>query len=210
MLAGLLRAIDLAPAIVVGGSGGARPSLLAAIRHPPVVERLFLLWLTGGIMGSVGIAFYYCHDSWLAAATGGMKAVAELPLWQGVLARNPRNREILLREDRDAFMAKMIEWATALLPKPGSPVADFEASDLKAMKIPVMILRSGASDFYHPRAITDALHAHIPHSQLVEPPWGDGEFTERMADLDRRRDGGAELFARWPLLAPQILAFANS
>src|SRR5690606_38853380 len=36
-LAGLLRELDLAPATVFGGSGGARVSLLAAANHPDVV-----------------------------------------------------------------------------------------------------------------------------------------------------------------------------
>jgi pimeloyl-ACP methyl ester carboxylesterase len=209
MLAGLLRALGFAPAMVVGGSGGARPSLLAAIRHPDVVERLFLLWLTGGVLGGVGIAFFYCHDSWLAAATGGMEAVAELPLWKDVVSRNPRNREILLRQDPAEFMAKMNAWGAALLPKEGSPVADFKTSDLNALRMPVMILRSGKSDFYHPRVVTEALHAAIPGSQLVEPPFPDREFTNLMAEVAKTGQGG-DLFARWPMLAPQILSFANS
>src|SRR3977135_1027593 len=36
VLAGLLRELDLAPAVVVGGSGGSRVSLLAASRHRDV------------------------------------------------------------------------------------------------------------------------------------------------------------------------------
>src|SRR5579862_5312752 len=35
-LAGLLKALDLPPAIILGGSGGARLSLLTAARHPEV------------------------------------------------------------------------------------------------------------------------------------------------------------------------------
>jgi len=50
-LAGLLRALDLAPALVVGGSAGSRVSLLTAIRHPDVVNRLFVLWISGGAVG---------------------------------------------------------------------------------------------------------------------------------------------------------------
>src|SRR3954453_9149222 len=38
VLAGLLPQLDLAPAVVIGGSGGARVSLLAAHRHPDVAR----------------------------------------------------------------------------------------------------------------------------------------------------------------------------
>src|SRR5438552_7991497 len=47
-LAGLLRALDLAPAIVIGGSGGSRVSLLAAARHPDVASKLAMWWISGG------------------------------------------------------------------------------------------------------------------------------------------------------------------
>jgi len=36
VLAGLLRDLDMTPAVIIGGSGGARVSLLAAARHPDV------------------------------------------------------------------------------------------------------------------------------------------------------------------------------
>jgi pimeloyl-ACP methyl ester carboxylesterase len=210
VLAALLRTLNLAPALIVGGSGGSRQMLTAAIRHPDVVERLFLFWMTGGVLGVVGIAFHYCHDSWLAAATGGMEAVAKLPLWTGVLARNPRNREILLSQDPAAFMKKMSEWGQAFIPRPDAPVPGVTPADLAGLKMPVMILNSGKSDFYHPRQTTEAVHAMIPHSQLADPPWGDREWTERMAEMLRLGDNGEGLFARFPLLAPQILAFANA
>ena len=38
-----------------------------------------------------------------------------------------------------------------------------------------------------------------PLARLVEPPWGDREWIERG---EAREEG---LFARWPLLAPQLL-----
>ena len=205
-LAGLLRTLDAAPALVVGGSAGSRVSLLTAIRHPDVVERLFLLWISGGAVGLAALAYYYCHESLAAAALGGMEAVAALPGWQEQLTRNPRNREILLRQDAGVFVETMKKWARGFLPKDDSPVPGVVPGDLAALRMPVMVLRSGESDFHHPRQTSEAVHAMISGARIDEPPWGDREWIERMQAASR----GEGLFARWPLLAPQILEFAGT
>jgi len=204
-LAGLLRALGVQPALVVGGSAGSRVSLLTAIRHPDVVERLFLLWISGGAVGLASLAFYYCHESLAAAALGGMEAVAALPAWQEQLTRNSGNREKLLRQDVSAFIETMKRWASAFFPEDDSPVPGLVPAELAALKMPVMILRSGKSDFHHPRETSEAVHAMIPASRLAEPPWGDREWIERLQAAAR----GEGLFARWPMLAPQILEFAR-
>jgi hypothetical protein len=53
---------------------------------------------------------------------------------------------------------------------------------------------------------SEGVHALIPGSQIAEPPWGDREWLDRL----RAQAAGEGLFARWPLLAPQILAFARA
>jgi pimeloyl-ACP methyl ester carboxylesterase len=204
-LAGLLRALDLAPALVVGGSAGSRVSLLTAIRHPDVVDRLFILWISGGAVGLAALAFHYCHESLAAASLGGMEAVAALPAWQEQLTRNPRNREIMLGQDVAAFVETMKKWAGGYFPKDNSPVPDLVPLELAKLKMPIMVLRSGASDYHHPRETSETVHTMIPGSQIAEPPWGDREWIERLQASAR----GEGLFARWPLLAPQILEFAG-
>jgi pimeloyl-ACP methyl ester carboxylesterase len=203
--AGLLRALDFSPALLVGGSAGSRVSLLTAIRHPEVVERLFLLWISGGEVGLAALAFHYCHESLAAAAIGGMEAVAALPSWKEQLTRNPKNRERILNQDVNAFIDTMKRWAASFFPKENCPVPDMLQSDLHALKMPVMILRSGASDIHHPRETSEAVHALIPGSQLAEPPWGDREWLECL--VAQTEVGGP--FLHWPLLAPQILEFAK-
>jgi pimeloyl-ACP methyl ester carboxylesterase len=205
-LAGLLRALDVAPALVVGGSAGSRVSLLTAIRHPEVVDRLFLLWISGGAVGLAALAFHYCHESLAAASLGGMEAVAASPGWKEQLTRNPRNREILLGQDVNVFIETMKRWAGAYFPKDNSPVPGLVPSELAQLKMPVMVLRSGKSDYHHPRETSETLQSMIPGSRIAEPPWGDREWIERLQASAR----GEGLFARWPLLAPQILAFANA
>lgn len=204
-LSALLRALRLAPAMLIGGSAGSRVSLLSALRDPGAAERLFLLWISGGAVGLTMLSFYYCHDSLAAAAMGGMSAVAALPGWSEPLKRNPDNLAKLLSLDANAFIETMKLWAKSFLPSADSPVPGTSAEQLRALKIPTLVLRSGQSDFHHPRETSEALHSLIAGSQIAEPPWGDREWLERL----QAQTAGEGLFARWPLLAPQILAFAN-
>jgi pimeloyl-ACP methyl ester carboxylesterase len=205
-LAGLVRALKLEPALLIGGSAGSRVSLLTAIRDPGVAERLFLLWISGGALGLAVLAYHYCHDQLAAAAMGGMAAVAALPSLKETLTRNPGNRDRLLGQDTSTFIQTMKTWAEAFVPAADSPVPGTSAAQLRAVKMPTMILRSGESDFHHPRVTSEGVHALIPGSQIAEPPWGDREWLERL----QAQAAGEGLFARWPLLAPQILAFAHA
>jgi pimeloyl-ACP methyl ester carboxylesterase len=205
-LAGLVRALKLEPALLIGGSAGSRVSLLTAIRDPGVAERLFLLWISGGALGLAVLAYHYCHDQLAAAAMGGMPAVAALPAFKESLTRNPGNRDRLLAQDTSTFIQTMKTWAEAFVPAADSPVPGSTAAQLRTLKMPTMILRSGESDFHHPRVTSEGLHALIPGSQIAEPPWGDREWLERL----QAQAAGEGLFARWPLLAPQILAFAHA
>jgi pimeloyl-ACP methyl ester carboxylesterase len=206
VLAGLLRALKMPPALIIGGSAGARVSLLAGIRHPDVTERLAMLWISGGVVGVMLLAFVYYHDSLLACAGGGMEAVAALPMWKPFVDRDPRNRDYLLKYDPKKFRDKMIELAATFIPDPSTPVPSLDPAQLKAIKFPVMVFRSGESDPHHPRATSEAVAKAIPGAKLVEPPWGDKEWVERLQAQGR----GEGLFARWPLLAPQLLEFAKA
>jgi pimeloyl-ACP methyl ester carboxylesterase len=205
-LAGLVRALELEPALLIGGSAGSRVSLLTALRDPGVAARLFLLWISGGALGLAVLAYHYCHDQLAAAAIGGMPAVAALPAFKEPLTRNPGNRERLLGQDTSTFIQTMKTWAEAFVPAADSPVPGTSAAQLRALKMPTMILRSGESDFHHPRVTSEGVHALIPGSQIAEPPWGDREWLDRL----QAQAAGEGLFARWPLLAPQILAFAHA
>lgn len=204
-LAGLLEALGMAPAIVVGGSGGARVSLLVAARHPHVVEKLAVWWISGGIFGLLTLGVVYCGESIRAAWQEGMEAVVELPEWAEVLERSPTNRERMLALDPQRFVEKLEEWMAVYCPTPGSIVPGLPDETFARMRMPTLVFRSGLSDPYHTRATSEGLHALIPGSQLVEPPWGDREWVERS---DAARSGTGHLFERWPLLAPQLLEFA--
>ena len=204
-LAELLRALDMAPALVVGGSAGSRVSLLTAARHPDVVSKLFILWISGGPVGLASLAVHYCQASAQAANTGGMEAVAALPAWAEVIRRNPGNRARILSRDPARFIETMQRWAAAFFPLPGSPVPGMTVQSFRSLRMPTMVLRSGASDLSHPRQTSEEVQALIPGASLAEPPWPDNEWLMRQAAAA----AGEGLFANWPRLAPQILDFAG-
>ena len=205
-LAGLLRELGLAPAVIVGGSGGARVSLLTAARHPDVAARLAMLWISGGVYGLLLLAVHYCGESIRAAWGGGMEAVVALPEWNEVLERNPGNRQRFLALDPRQFIATLEQWMIAYCPDAETTVPGLPDARLAELEVPTLVFRSGTTDAHHTRATSERVAALIPGAELVEPPWGDNEWNERSAAA---ANGTGHLFDRWPLLVPQLLAFVG-
>ena len=161
-LAGLLSHLEMSPAVIAGGSGGARVSLLAASRHPEVAAGLAVWWISGGVYGLMVLATHYCGGSLAAAWTDGMEAVAALPEWAEVLERNPGNRPRLLAHDRSGFIDTMERWMAAYCPKEGEHVPGLPDDAARALDVPALVLRSGASDPHHTRATSEALAESCP------------------------------------------------
>ena len=174
-LAGLLRTLDMAPAIIMGGSGGSRVSLLTAVRHPDVTAKLAMVWISGGIYGLLLLAVHYCGESVRAAWQGGMEAVVELPEWAEVLERNPRNRDLFLALDPQEFIETLERWMLVYCPAPGSTVPGVTDAELARLVVPTSIFRSGVSDPHHTRATSERLHELI------------SGFGPRRAAVARRR-----------------------
>ena len=156
VLAGLLRRLDLAPAVIVGGSGGSRVSLLAASRHRDVAAAVAVWWISGGVFGLLSLANYYCAPSVPAAWNGGMEAVAALPSWEEVVARHPANRDRILAQDPQEFIATMERWMAAYCSCTGELVPGLPDDDARRLDLPALVFRSGASDFNHPRDVRAA------------------------------------------------------
>ncbi|MFC5753912.1 alpha/beta fold hydrolase [Actinomadura rugatobispora] len=206
-LAALLAHLDMTPAVIAGGSGGSRVSLLTAARHPGTAAGLALWWISGGVFGLLSIGSYYCAGSIRAAWEGGMEAVAELPEWAEVLERNPANRRRFLDTDPKEFIATLERWLAAYCPRDDEPVPGMSDADAQALDLPALVFRSGASDLHHRRETSEQVAALLPGARLVEPPWGDAEWSERQA---ARTSGEAPgLFVRWPLLAPVLDTWAR-
>jgi pimeloyl-ACP methyl ester carboxylesterase len=206
-LAGLVDRLGLGPALLAGGSGGARVSLLAAARHPGAAAGVALWWITGRPLGLLSLAMHYCAGSLKAAWDGGMEGVVALPEWAEVLERNPANRERFLAQDPQAFIATMERWMAAYSPGTDDVVPGLTADEARAFMLPALVFRSGASDFHHPRSTSERVAGALPGARLVEPPWGDREWRERQDE--RTRGVTAGLFVRWHLLAPQLDGWAD-
>jgi pimeloyl-ACP methyl ester carboxylesterase len=204
-LAALLTHLDMTPAVIAGGSGGARVSMLTAARHPEVAAGLAVWWISGGAFGLMSLGMHYCGQNLVKAWEDGMDAVVALPEWEEVLRRNPSNRQRILDQDRQEFVTTMERWMLAYCPCGDELVPGLASADAGALDLPALVFRSGESDAYHTRATSEAVADALPNAQLVEPPWGDREWIERSAD--NRVNG--KLFDRWPLLAPQLVEWSR-
>ena len=205
-LAEMVEALGLGKPLVYGASGGSREALLLAIRHPGLVSGVLCQWLSGGGIGIATLPMAYNHDPALHASFGGMAAVAEMPPFAELIARNPRNRELLMAWEPEAFIQRMRAWADWFFCAPGMPISCVRPGELEGIKVPVVILRSGKSDFHHTRETSEAVAAMIPGADLQEPPWGDREWLERLEGSFKE---GTGLFLSMPNLVPQMLALAG-
>ena len=198
-LAALLEHLDMVPAVIAGGSGGARG--LPAHRLPPPSGRRrpgHLVDQRRRVRAAVA-GHPLLRGFTRRGLDRGMEAVAALPEWAEALERNPSNRRRFLDQDRGEFIATMERWMLAYCPRDDEPVPGLPEADARALDIPALVFRSGVSDVHHTRATSEALAAILPNARLAEPPWGDREWLDRQG---AREEG---LFARWPLLAPALL-----
>lgn len=200
----LIRLLELGPTALAAGSAGSRVSLIAAARDPEIVSRLALWWISGDPIGLMQLAPIYCGEPATLASIGGMQAVVDGPSFADQIARNSRNRDILLAQDPSAFIATMQRWAAAYAPSEHSPVPGMSREDFARLRMPTLIYRCGESDLSHTRRTNEWVHELIPHSELREPPWPDQEWNGRMRAYAR---GSGGLFENWPMLAPGILEF---
>ncbi len=205
-LAGLLAELDMTPAVIIGGSGGARVSLLAAARHREVAAGVALWWVSGGTYGLMTLGTHYCGGSIAAAWKGGMEAVVSLDEWSEVLQRNPSNRQRLLDQDPSRFVATLEAWMGSYCACGEELVPGLPDSVARQLDLPALIFRSGTTDLNHRRETTEQLANLLPKARLVDPPWGDNEWNERSAARPGGRGEG--LFLGWPQLAPMLTDWA--
>jgi pimeloyl-ACP methyl ester carboxylesterase len=203
-LAELMTRLDFGPAVIAGGSGGARDSILTAILHPEVVSKLAVWWIVGGTYGSLSLASYYVLPNISSARRLGMEGVVNLPNWQEQLRTNPRNKELLLNWDRDAYIRQMLRWLNAYIPKPGQTIPGVEDEEFENIKVPTLIIRSGENDWDHPKRTSYEVHCLIKGSRMVEPPWPEDAWEKSTA---ANAAGTGHRFDPWVKAAPLLLDF---
>ena len=62
-----------------------------------------------------------------------MTAVADLPEWAEVQQRNPRNRQLILDQDREQFIATMERWMAAYCPNDAELVPGLSTEDARRL-----------------------------------------------------------------------------
>jgi pimeloyl-ACP methyl ester carboxylesterase len=205
-LAGLLEHLDHAPAIVAGGSGGARVSMFTAARHPEVARALAMWWITGGAHGYVVNAAHYCLGSIKAAWVYGMEGVVGLDEWREVIERNPSNRQRFLDQGRDEFLATFDRWIRVNLSSDDEIVPGLPMEEAAKLTLPSAVVRSPELDWVHLRWVSERLAAALPSSTMLEWPPGVGEEMS----LELYEVGASALFPRWRLLVPALHDWAKT
>jgi pimeloyl-ACP methyl ester carboxylesterase len=208
VLASLLAELDMTPAVIAGGSGGARVSLLTAAQHREIAAGLAMWWISGGVYGLMTLGTHYCSGSISAAWKQGMEAVVALPEWAEVLERNPSNKQRFLDQDPKEFVAALERWMAVYCPRGDELIPGLPDADARRLDVPTLVFRSGTTDLSHRRETSEQLAALLPAAQLVEPPWSDNEWNERSSA--RAGGQGEGLFVGWPALAPILADWADT
>ena len=206
-LAELLRALDMAPAVIAGGSGGARDSILTVILNPEVATRLIAWSLVGGVFSSINLAGVYNIPNINTARILGIEAVLEMPEWKALIEATPATGSASWSWGPRASSRSMLRWLNAFVPKPGQTIPGVGDEEFERIGVPTMIIRGGERDLDHPKRTSMEVHCLISQSVLVEPPWPEDAW-ERAVEASAA--GTGNIFDPWVLAAPVILGFVGS
>lgn len=205
-LAALLHALDEGPCIIAGGSGGARDSMLTVMLHPEVARKLVVWSIVGGVYSTINLAGVYVLPNIGVVKSGGIEGIIALPEWQERIAANPKNAERLRDLGAEEFLAVMMRWLNAFVPKPGQTIPGVEDDEFAKITVPTLVIRGGENDLDHPKRTSMEVHCLIKGSRLVEPPWPEDAWERA---VESSRAGTGNIFDPWRLAAPTILDFVR-
>jgi len=170
----LLGRLEARPAVVGGGSSGARTSILTYLRHPDAVRALFLMRLTGGEFAAGRLPEMYYGQFIKAAREGGMAAVCATEQYQERIAANPANRERLMRMDPKRYVEVMSNWLAIFTRGPVAPMYGVTDAQLASIRVPSIVIPG--NDKTHSMPCGRAIQRLIPGSRLVELPLEDQDL----------------------------------
>jgi 2-hydroxy-6-oxonona-2,4-dienedioate hydrolase len=208
-LHGLLTALDAAPCIIAGGSGGARDSMLTVMLYPELATKLVVWNIVGGVIGTFSLGAYYALPSIRAVRTEGMPGVLRLPEWAALTEANPKNRDRILSQDPAEFERTMTRWLGAFVSKPGQTIPGVDDDLFHNITVPTLIIRGGAGDIDHPKRTSLEVSCLIDGAKLIDPPWPEDAWEQAAKDRAAGRADHYNMFDTWVQAAPSILAFAG-
>jgi pimeloyl-ACP methyl ester carboxylesterase len=170
----LLGRLEARPAVVGGGSSGARTSILTYLRHPDAVRALFLMRLTGGEFAAGRLPEMYYGQFIKAAREGGMAAVCATEQYRERIAANPANRERLMRMDPKRYIEVMSSWLAIFTHGPVAPMYGVTEAQLASIRVPSIVIPG--NDKTHSMSCGRAIQRLIPGSRLVELPLEDQDL----------------------------------
>jgi 2-hydroxy-6-oxonona-2,4-dienedioate hydrolase len=206
----LVKKLGIEQVVAVGGSGGARDSIIFTLMWPDLVRRLAVWHIVGGTYSSLVLANVYVMQELATVRRAGIDAI---PLmggsaggWSDLVAANPRNRDRILAMGSEGFESVMNRWLDAFIPKPNEAIPGVADWEFEQITCPTLIIRGGEKDYDHPKRTSFEIHALIKGSRLIEPPWPEDAWEQSSANWAA---GTGALFAPWQEAAPALLAFMN-
>jgi pimeloyl-ACP methyl ester carboxylesterase len=160
----LMRQQDALPAFVGGSSSGCRTSVLFALRHPEATRGLLLWRVTGGRFACERLAKNYYQQYIDAARAGGMKAVCDLEHFKERCEAKQSNRDYLMRQDPQRFIAVMARWRKSFDESADLPIIGASEADLRSLKVPTVVIPG--NDRTHGTATGKLAASLIPKAEL--------------------------------------------
>ncbi|MTD15175.1 alpha/beta hydrolase [Nakamurella sp. YIM 132087] len=207
-LAGMVRALDLGPVVVMGGSGGARDSIVFTITYPELVEQLIVWSIVGGAFSSMSLAGVYVMNEIRTVRRKGIDGIlaqtGPAGSWSDLVAANPRNKQRLVDLGAEEFEKVMWRWFEAYVPKANEAIPGVPDHLMRSITVPTLIVRGGENDIDHPKRTSFEVHALIRRSRLIDPPWPEDAWERGQAARDAGTGG---IFDPWMDAVPTFLDF---
>ena len=167
-LAGLIRALDLAPCYV-GEYAGCRTTPLLCVKYPSLAKGLMLAWPSGGEVPAERLPRNMHRPYIRAALRSGMEAVAQTPMFAASIRKNPANRRLLLASEPLQFARQMAYWEAYFTTSADLPTAGCRLSENEWRSIGVPASVTGGVDPMHETAAAQRIHGLLPHSSYHDP-----------------------------------------